>query len=48
MSLLSQKKYLEATQALVRSLDRLQGDLKSVEGLSEVKEVLVNQKETFI
>ena len=47
VSLLSQKKYLEATQALVRSLDRLQGDLKSVEGLSEVKEVLVNQKETL-
>merc|ERR1712223_212153 len=47
VSLLSQKKYLEATQALVRSLDRLDGDLKCVEGLAEVKEVLVNQKETL-
>jgi hypothetical protein len=46
-SLLSQKKYLEATQALVRSLDRLSGDLKSVDGLVEVKEVLANQRESL-
>ena len=38
---------MEATQDLVRSLNRLDGDLKCVEGLSEVKEVLVNQKETL-
>ena len=44
---MSQKKYLEATQSLVRSLDRLDGDLKGVDGLSEVKEVLFNQKETL-
>merc|ERR1719483_524613 len=41
------KKYLEATQSLERSLTRLDGGLKSVEGLSEIKEVLVNQKETL-
>ena len=45
--LLSQKKYLEATQALTKSLDRLDGDLKGVEGLAEVKEVLVSQKENL-
>ena len=44
---MSQKKYLEATQSLERSLTRLDGGLKSVEGLSEIKEVLVNQKETL-
>ena len=47
VTLLSQKKYLEATQALTKSLDRLDGDLQGVEGLAEVKEVLVNQKENL-
>ena len=47
VGLLSQKKYLEATQALTKSLDRLEGDLKGVDGLAEVKEVLVSQKENL-
>ncbi len=46
-TLLAQKKHLEATQALVRSLDRLHGSLKEVDGLKEVKEVLENQKESL-
>ena len=32
---------------MTRSLDRLEGDLKGVEGLAEVKEVLVSQKENL-
>ena len=47
VSLLSQKKYLEATQSLTRSTDHLSGNLKGVEGLNEVKEVLENQKESL-
>ena len=47
VSLLSQKKYLEATQGLTRSMDHLKGNLKGVEGLTEVKDVLENQKESL-
>ena len=47
VGLLKQQKFLQATQALVLSLDRLNGNLKGVDGLSEVKEVIVNQKETL-
>ncbi len=38
---------MEATQSLVRSLDWLDGNLRDVDGLSEVKEVLMNQKESL-
>lgn len=47
VSLLSQKKYLEATQALTRSMDHLNGNLKGVEGLTEVKDVLETQRENL-
>lgn len=44
-SLLSHKSYLEATELLVRSLRRLHGELRNVDGLVEVKEVLEAKKE---
>ena len=37
--------FQEATKALVHSLYHLQGDLKNVEGLVEVKEILEAKKE---
>jgi hypothetical protein len=43
--LLSQKNYLEATKALVLALDNLNGELKNVDGLIEVREVLEAKKE---
>ena len=44
-SLLAKNEYLEATQILTQSLDHLYGDLKNVDGLSEVKEILDAKKE---
>ena len=43
-SLLAKNEYLEATQILTQSLDHLYGDLKNVDGLSEVKEILDAKK----
>ena len=44
-SLLSKKQTLEATQVLVQALGHIYGDLKNVDGLVEVKEVLDAKKE---
>ena len=47
-SLLAKNEYLEATQILTQSLDHLYGDLKNVDGLSEVKEILDAKKEASL
>ena len=44
-SLLSKQQTLEATQALVQALGHIYGDLKNVDGLVEVKEILDAKKE---
>ena len=44
-SLLAKNEYLEATQILTQSMEHLYGDLKNVDGLSEVKEILDAKKE---
>ena len=44
-SLLSKQETLEATQVLVQALNHIYGDLKNVDGLVEVKEILDAKKE---
>ena len=44
-SLLSKQDTLEATHVLVQALDHIYGDLKNVDGLVEVKEILDAKKE---
>ncbi len=43
--MLAQKKFLPASQLLVTALENMNGDLKSVEGLLEMREVLESRKE---
>ena len=44
-SLLAKNEYLEATEVLTKALNYIYGDLKNVDGLSEVKEILDAKKE---
>jgi hypothetical protein len=44
-ALLAAENFLDATNLLVTSLDHVDGDLKSVEGLADIREVIKKRSE---